>query len=100
MIESYTALERSYMVAYARGMETFCLQDYGTAQNHLEHVTEALPDFAPAFLGLGLTYEKVGDLQAALTAIQRVLGLDPNDFAARQALGRIQAAMKAQQSYP
>jgi tetratricopeptide (TPR) repeat protein len=78
-------------------METFCLQDYGTAQTHLEHVTEALPDFAPAFLGLGLTYEKVGDLQAALTAIQRVLGLDPNDFAARQALGRIQAAMNSQQ---
>jgi tetratricopeptide (TPR) repeat protein len=97
MIESYSALERPDHVAYARGMQAFCLQDYGTAQTHLEHATEALPDFAPALLGLGLTYEKVGDLHAALTAIQRVLDLNPNDLAARQALGRIQATMNAQQ---
>jgi tetratricopeptide (TPR) repeat protein len=97
MIESYTALERSDYVGYARGMEALCLQDYETAQSHLEQVTETLPDFAPAFLGLGLMYERVGDLQAALTAIQQVLGLDPDNSAARQALGRVQAAMNARQ---
>ena len=94
MIESYSALNQPDYVAYARGMQAFTLQDYKTAQTHLEYATQALPDFAPAFLGLGLTYEKTGTLDAALTAIQRALDLDPDHFAARQALGRIQAALE------
>ncbi len=93
MIESYSTLDQPDFVAYARGMQAFSLQDYGTAQTHLEHATKALPDFAPAFLGMGLTCEKLGDSEAALDAIQRALDLNPNDFAAQQALGRIQAAM-------
>ena len=72
------------------------MQDYEAAQTYLERATDALPDFAPAFLGLGLTYEKMGNLDAALTAIQRALELNPGDFAAQQALGRIQAAIDAQ----
>jgi len=95
MIESYSTLEQSDYVTYARGMRAFCRQDYETAQIHLEQATQALPDFAPAFLGLGLTYEKMDELEAALAAIQRALELAPNDFAAQQALGRIQVAMNA-----
>ena len=96
MIESYSALDQSDYVAYARGMQAFCLQDYGTAQTHLTFAVEALPEFVPGYLGLGLTYERLGDLQAALTAIQRAVALDPNDLAARQALGRILAATGAE----
>jgi protein O-GlcNAc transferase len=95
MIESYSALGQSDYVAYAQGMQAFCLQDYGTAETHLTFAVEALPEFVHAFLGLGLTYERVGELQAALTAVQRAVDLDPNDLAARQALGRIQAAIGA-----
>ncbi len=93
MIESYSTLDQPDFVAYARGMQAFSLQDYGTARTHLEHATEALPDFAPAFLGMGLTYEKLGESEAALGAIQRAIDLNPSDFAAQQALGRIQAAI-------
>ncbi|MCP4540194.1 MAG: tetratricopeptide repeat protein [Chloroflexi bacterium] len=93
MIESYSALDQSDFVAYARGMQAFSLQDYGTAKTHLEHATEALPDFAPAFLGMGLTYEKLDKMESALGAIQQAIELNPDDFAAQQALGRIQAAM-------
>ena len=32
MIESYSALGQPHPVAYARGMEAFCLQDYEAAQ--------------------------------------------------------------------
>jgi len=96
MIESYTALERPDYVAYARGMQALGLQDYGTAQTHLEYAIEALPDFGPAFLGLGLVYEQKGDLQAALMVVQHALELNPGDFAAKQTLGRIQAAMNSQ----
>ena len=93
MIESYSTLDQSSFVAYARGMEAFCLRDYGTARTHLENATEALPDFGPAFLGMGLTYEQLGEPEAALGAIQQALELNPSDFAAQQALGRIQATM-------
>jgi tetratricopeptide (TPR) repeat protein len=96
MIESYSALGQSDYVAYARGMQAFCLQDYGTAQTHLTFAVEALPEFVPAFLGLGLAYERVGELEAALSAVERALELDPGDLAARQARGRILAAMDAQ----
>ena len=95
MIESYTALNQPDYVAYARGMQAFTLQDWQTAKTHLEYATQALPDFAPAFLGLGLTYEKLGDMKAAQTAIEKSIQLDKNNFAAQQALGRIQATLNA-----
>jgi tetratricopeptide (TPR) repeat protein len=96
MIESYSILEQPDYVVYAGGMQAFCLQDYETAQIYLESAAQALPDFAPAFLGLGLAREKVGELQAALTAIQRALELDPGNYAAQHAHGRIQAALNSQ----
>jgi tetratricopeptide (TPR) repeat protein len=95
MLESYSTLEWPDYVIYAAGMEAFCLQDYETARGYLESATQALPDFAPAFLGLGLAYEKNGDLETALTAIQRALELDPSDYAAQHAHGRIQAALNS-----
>ena len=95
LITSYSALGQPHAVAYARGMEAFCLQDYESALRYLEQATTALPDFAPAFLGMGLTYERMGRLDAALAAVQRAYELDPHDFAARQAMGRIQAALSS-----
>jgi tetratricopeptide (TPR) repeat protein len=92
MIDSYSAMGQPDYATYARGMEAFAQKDYQQAVSHLERATEALPEFAPAFLGLGLTYENLGDLPRALSAIQRALELDPGDFAAQQAFGRIQAA--------
>ena len=92
MAESYAALGRPEYVTYAQGMEAFAKKDYQQALSHLERATEALPEFAPAFLGLGLTSENLGNLPRALTAIQQALALDPGDFAAQQAFGRIQAA--------
>ena len=96
MVESYAALGQPYHLAYAQGMQAFCAGNYETAQAHLESATQALPDFAPAFLGLGLTYEKAGDLETALTATERALELAPSDFAVRQARERIQTAVNRQ----
>jgi len=93
MIESYTTLEQPDYAAYARGMQAFTLQDLETAQTHLRYATQALPNFAPAFLGMGLTYEKLGDLEAALVTVERAVMLDQDDFAAQQALGRIEATL-------
>ncbi len=94
MVESYAALEQSDHETYARGMIVFCLKDYRSAATYLEQASQALPDFAPAFLGLGLAYEQLEEFDAASAALQRVIELDPDDFAAQQALGRIEAALK------
>lgn len=92
MIEAYAALNQPDYVAYARGMQAFSLKDYATARTHLEFATQALPEFGPAYLGLGLTYEKLGEMKFALGAIQRALEINPEDFAAQQALGRLQTS--------
>ncbi|RME45350.1 MAG: tetratricopeptide repeat protein [Caldilineae bacterium] len=97
MIEAYSTLNQEDYVAYARGMQAFTLKDYQTARTHLEYATNALPDFAPAFLGLALTYEKLGQPQAALQAVDRALDLDPTDFAAQQAYGRLQSILNPQE---
>lgn len=91
MVDSYAALNQPDHVTYARGMVDFSRQDYRKAVAQLERATEALPSFAPAFLGLGLAYENGGNLDLALVAIQRALELNPGDFAAQHALGRIQS---------
>jgi len=96
MIDSYAALGQPDQQAYAQGMEAYSMGDYSSALPYLEQATEALPDYAPAFLGLALTYEESGRLEEALTAIERAAELNPNDFATQQALGRIQTALEAQ----
>lgn len=96
MIDSYGALNQPDYVAFARGMQAFTLRDFDTAKTHLDHAVNALPEFAPAFLGLGLTLEKLDQPEAALTAIQRALQLDPNNFAAQQAHGRLQTIIQPQ----
>ena len=95
MAASYSALGQPSHEAYARGMEAFSLKDCRAARPYLERATETLPDFAPAFLGIGLTYECLGQLEAAWPAVQRTLELEPDDFAAQQALGRIQTALNS-----
>lgn len=96
MIDSYGALNQADYVAFARGMQAFTLQDYDTAKTHLEYAVDALPEFAPAFLGLGLTLEKLDQPEVALKAIQRAIELDPNNFAAQQAHGRLQTVIQPQ----
>ena len=96
MVDSYSALGRPDHVTYAQGMVAFGQKDYQAAVSNLERATEALPDFGPAFLGLGLAYEHLGNLPQALWAVERALELDPGDFAAQQAHGRIQAAQETQ----
>lgn len=96
MIDSYGALNQPDHVAFARGMQAFTLRDFETAKTHLDHAVNALPEFGPAFLGLGLTLEKLDQPEAALKAIQRALQLDPNNFAAQQAHGRLQTIIQPQ----
>jgi Flp pilus assembly protein TadD len=59
----------------------------------LEKAVDALPDFAPAHLGVGLAYERLGELEDALPPIRQALKLNPHDFATQQAIGRIERTL-------
>ncbi len=93
MAESYQALNQPERANYAQGMVSYCAKDYPAAVTELEKVVAALPDFVPARLGLGLAYEGANNLTAARETMVKTLELDPANFAAQQALGRIDAAL-------
>ena len=98
MVECYSLLDEPGRTEYAQGMKDFGMKDYRSAQNHLQKAVQLLPEYVPALLGLGLAYEKQGKLAAAAEVLQQAVSLDPHDFAARQALGRVKAALSALQS--
>jgi len=92
MIDSYTALNQPDYAEYARGMQAFSQKDYPQARDLLSSTIERLPDFAPAYTGLGLTYEMLGDLQAAQTVLERAVGIEEGNFIASNALLRVKIA--------
>ncbi|MCF6278131.1 MAG: tetratricopeptide repeat protein, partial [Anaerolineales bacterium] len=98
MIDAYSAMDEADYVAYARGMQAFSLGDYETALIHLQTSAEALDDFSPVHVGLGLAYEKMTQYTEALVEIELALSLDPNDLVAQQALGRLQATLEEKSS--
>ncbi len=98
MVDSYNALHRPGYAEYAQGMLAFTQKDYQTAEVHLLKAIDTLPEFVPALLGLGLTYEKMGNLSAAQEVLQKAVSIDPHDLASRQALGRVEASLNALQS--
>ena len=98
MIESYTTLEQPEFIAYSRGMQAFSMGDLETARTNLEYAAQVLPDHSPTFLGLALTYEQLEQFDYALIAINHALELEPDNFAAQQTLGRLQATVAGQES--
>ena len=90
MIESYSKLGLHNLEVYAQGMHEFSNQDYKTALTHLKEDASTLENFNPVFLGLGLTLEQLGNFEDAQFNLLRALEINPDDFAAAQAMGRIQ----------
>lgn len=95
--EVYEAMEGTYGdlgnsdgVRYAVAMQLYSAGQYGEALEQLLEVTASLPDFAPGFLGLALTYEQLGEFDAGLVAAQHALDLRSNNYlAAEQTFGRL-----------
>ncbi len=73
MIASYSALDQNDLVDYASGMLAFSNQDYKTARTRLEAAAAVLKNFNPVYLGLGLTYEQLGDIEAAQKNLNRAI---------------------------
>ena len=97
MMDSYTALSQPDYAAYAQGMQLFAQKEYLQARDLLSATLERLPDFAPAYTGLGLVYEQLGDLQSAKTVLERAVGMDSHDFIASNALQRVTVAIAQSQ---
>jgi len=89
MADCYSALSKPAFVLYAQGMQAYSLQDYHKAMRLLDDSIQQLPDEPQVYLGLGLTFEKLGDFNAAGVNYLRVLELDPGNFLATHSLGRV-----------
>ena len=95
MVQCYQALGQDDYRLYAEGMVAFGEKRYRQARERLEQAAERLPDDASVWLGLGLVYEKLGDLEAARQALARARDLAPDDVTIEHAYGRVQAALQA-----
>ncbi len=94
MALSYEANGQQSYANYARGMAAYSRQDYKKALDLLLQFAQAQPDFAPAFAGLGMTYEALGDLQNAKSSYDTAVLLDPGNYAASRGAQRVEAALK------
>ena len=91
MVVSYTALEEPGKVAYARGTELYASEDFESAFAHLEQAVEDYPEFVPGLIGMALVYEKNGDYDNAILYLGKVIAIQPDNFLAQHAIGRIQS---------
>ena len=94
MAESYFNLGKHDYANYALGAQAYSLGDNDKALEYLLVSVEGSPDFAPSQLTLGLTYEKIGDLEKAKGHVTRSFELDPSSYVAEHALGRIKAVLE------
>lgn len=63
----------------------FIKKQYQGALSRYREAVQADPNYAPAYLGLGKTYDRMGLKQKALTAYQKYLDLLPSEKQADQA---------------
>ncbi len=98
MAYCYRTLGQESALRYAEGMVAYGEGNYTLAQAKLQEAASQRPADPQVWLGLGLTYEKLGDLSAALDALTQAQHLAPHDLAIQQAYGRVQAALEAIQS--
>ena len=96
LADAYTKLEMPALATYARGMMAYSRKDYAAARDLLLQASQTQTDYAPIFAGLGRTYEGLNDLQAAKTAYEDALKIDPNNFTAKNGLQRVQAMLQPQ----
>jgi len=90
LAQAYGGLADQGGVAYANGMVALIEGQLDDAQAALEPLVGGSHS-RDALIGLGLTAEQRGDLNAAVDAYRRVLAVVPDDFAALSGLSRVGA---------
>ena len=91
--EAYRLLAQCYgdmgnepMKRWAEAMAMYSRGNYKGAADLLNRLILELPDAPEVYLGLGLTYEKLGQKGLAVEAYRNTLELDPDNWLARQRL--------------
>ena len=76
--------------AYRQGVQLFARGDTSSALTQMRSSIAANPDYAPAWRGLGLVFEKMGEKDQARSAYKRYLKLAPSANDADQIRNRME----------
>lgn len=76
--------------AYRQGVQLFARGDTGAALQQMRSSIASNPEFAPAWRGLGLVFEKMGEKDQARSAYKRYLKLAPSANDADQIRNRME----------
>ncbi|HEX4417146.1 MAG TPA: tetratricopeptide repeat protein [Kofleriaceae bacterium] len=76
---------------FKTGLQAWVRGDTKTALATYKRVLQSNPEFAPAWRGVGLVYEKLGDKSAAHNAFQKYLQLAPGAFDAAGIRARLES---------
>ena len=90
----YTQNKQPAYANFAYGGEAFCTNDYKQARDLLKTAVDQHPHFVPALTLLGLTYERLGNLQEAQNFLEKALQIDPEYYIAKHTLNRIYAKLQ------
>ncbi|MBI4322313.1 MAG: tetratricopeptide repeat protein [Chloroflexi bacterium] len=97
MATVFSDMERPDLVDYARGMVAVARADYQRALPLLQRATEASPNNADAYLGLGQAHEHLGHLSEAQVAYETAMRLDHGQFLSEMFLNRVRDRQRAQE---
>jgi len=94
--EVYQALKICYensgepeLARYAQAMVDYCSGSTDKAIEQLESINARGHDYAEVYLGLGMSYEKQGEIQPAIAAYEYALELDPDLWLAEMKLNAL-----------
>ena len=87
--ESYSALGKPYETAYAEAMMAYFEEDYVRAVEQLQAVIHDAPEVSAAYLGLGMAYEKLGEIEEGVEAMHSYLEANPESVVGQHILGRL-----------
>lgn len=86
LAQCYTETGQPDLAAYATAMTSYSSGSFGDAARQLEDIIIAMPDLVEAHLGLGLAYERDGEIEKAIDAYSYALQLDPDLWLAQAKL--------------
>jgi tetratricopeptide (TPR) repeat protein len=72
---------------FQKGQEAFKLGDYSTADKFYRITLDIDPKYVNSYLQLGVLKQKQGDLDGAITCLQKGIEAEPNDYRIRYTLG-------------
>ena len=74
----YEATGQTELALYAKAMVDYCSGLTDKAISQMEQVVSVTQNFAEVYLGLGLAYEKKGEIDKAIGAYEQASNLDPD----------------------